>query len=203
VKHGISDDLYVSVYEGFTKGGSGTDVVLSQTLTEIRKLGLFSVETLELLRDTVNSGLSSRQHAYLRTSMKARSEEKIIRVCRYISLGADGAPSVPFATVTHVASIADSEMVSAFVSGPDSRIGIAHALLALRYSPPASGGSITEKLIERYPDMIRLFAAHSDRVIDMHEFIAERKLKLETADDFDQIREFLELDAPSLSSGLL
>jgi hypothetical protein len=94
-------------------------------------------------------------------------------------------------------------MVDDFASGQESRIGIAHALLALRYSPPASGGHVTDKLIELYPDMIRLFAEHHDRVIDIHEFIAERKLKLETTDDFDQIRDFLELDAPSLSSGLL
>lgn len=201
MKHGISDDLYVSIYEGFSKGA--IDVVLSQTLTEIRKLGLFSVETLELLRDTVNSELSSRQHAYLRTSLKARNEEKTNLVCRYISLSADGTPSISFGSVSNIANLAESAMVDDFVSGQASRIGIAHALLALRYSPPASGGQVTDKLIELYPDMIRLFAEHNDRVIDIHEFIAERKLKLETNDDFDQIREFLELDAPSLSSGLL
>lgn len=201
MKHGISDELYVSIYEGFSKGG--IDVVLSQVLTDIRKLGLFSVETLELLRDTVNSELSSRQHAYLRTSLKARDDEKVNRVCRYISLSADGTPSISFGSVTNIANLAESAMVDVFVSGQASRIGIAHALLALRYSPPASGGHVTTKLIELYPDIIRLFAEHNDRVIDIHEFIAERKLKLETNDDFDQIREFLELDAPSLSSGLL
>lgn len=204
MKRETTEDLYVKIYEGFTKGRSEPDTVLWMLLDEIRGKGdLLSVETLELTLATLNNGLSSRQHIYLRNSLKSRDEEKITRVCRYISLGADGAPSISFGIVSHITSFADSAMVEAFVSGPENRIGIAHALLALRYSPPASGGSVTEKLIERYPDMIRLFAEHHGRVIDIHEFIAARNLTMETADDFAQIKEFLELEAPSLSAGLL
>lgn len=190
------------IYDELTRA-TKSDYSLAQTLNELSTTGAFSAETLELFYETSRADLSSKQNAYLRTCLKSRNDEKAERICRYISLGADGVPKVSFLTVTHLSYLAESNMCDRFACSPESRVGIAHALLALAASPIASNGHRNERLIERYPELISLFAEHHDRVIDIHWFIEERGLNLDDATDVEQIKGFLSLDAMALSPGLL
>lgn len=196
----MSDETLDAIYKSVSTK-SGNDIILLDALDSARKIGAFSSETIDTLLTTTKSGLSMRQKILIRTAIVSCKDERVANSCKYVSLTAEGAPETNYIVLSKIMKVAESDRMSALLPPSGSRIGAAHALLAMKCCKSISFN--TEELLMEYPGVVLLFAENDERLFRIHDLIAERGIDLGTSEAIGTILDLMDTPMTALSSGLL
>ena len=206
-RHETSDEyaeLCDYIRESLKNGELRPDYSLTDAMNiAFKKLRLVPLETLQLVRATIDSGTNRRQRVFLRQVLKSRINKKIVENCHYLSLAADGVPHFDYISIASFIKAGESGEFESVASSVEERVGAAHALLAFRYDRSVTTAYLVNELVARYPEVFRVFAQNNERVVHLHDFIAERNLSLARTHDVELLRNFATSAASSLASGSL